>query len=282
MIPLLYGLIAMLGWGIADFLARKAIDEIGDINSLFWTQMIGAVLLGVYFLVVPSEFSFPITSFNVGLLAITSFLWAFAYLAFYKAISVGKLAVVSPIGSAWGALGAIIGFFVFGEVLSLFGYLGVSLVVLGVILASTKLSELRGRIKLDSGVVYALIAFGMWGVLFSLLKLVYAGGEVTIPFLLKAITVFLLLIIFFIRKIPIRWSRRASLYVFGVGLLDTIAFVSMTTGLQKGFVSIVGPVASTFPAVTVCLAYIFLKERLELNQWVGILSIIAGIVMLSL
>lgn len=48
LIAILTGLVAMLGWGFADFFAKKTIDEIGDLATLFWSQLIGAIPLLIF------------------------------------------------------------------------------------------------------------------------------------------------------------------------------------------------------------------------------------------
>ncbi|MFN2571957.1 MAG: hydantoinase B/oxoprolinase family protein, partial [Gemmatimonadales bacterium] len=37
------GLLGMLGWGCADFFAKKTIDKIGDLPTLFWGQLLGLI-----------------------------------------------------------------------------------------------------------------------------------------------------------------------------------------------------------------------------------------------
>lgn len=53
-------------------------------------------------------------------------------------------------------------------------------------------------------------------------------------------------------------------------------------GVTTAFVSIVSPIAATFPAVTIVLAYIFLKERVVNSQKVGIVAVLAGLILISL
>ena len=55
-----------------------------------------------------------------------------------------------------------------------------------------------------------------------------------------------------------------------VGLLDTTAYVANNAGLHAGPVSVVTVIASLYGAVTVLLSWIFLRERLERSQWLGI------------
>jgi drug/metabolite transporter (DMT)-like permease len=67
-----------------------------------------------------------------------------------------------------------------------------------------------------------------------------------------------------------------------VGLMDTAAFVANNAGLHIGPVSVVSVLASLYGAVTVLLAWIFLRERLERSQWLGIVLIFIGIVCVSI
>jgi drug/metabolite transporter (DMT)-like permease len=67
-----------------------------------------------------------------------------------------------------------------------------------------------------------------------------------------------------------------------VGFMDTAAFVANNAGLHIGPVSVVSVLASLYGAVTVLLAWIFLRERLERSQWLGIVLIFVGIVCVSI
>ena len=66
-----------------------------------------------------------------------------------------------------------------------------------------------------------------------------------------------------------------------LGLIDVSAFFVWYLGLRVGLVSIVTPIATSSPAVTVVLAHLFLKERVRSHQRIGIIAIISGIVFLS-
>jgi uncharacterized membrane protein len=65
-------------------------------------------------------------------------------------------------------------------------------------------------------------------------------------------------------------------------LLDFSGFLTFNLSLTTEFVSIVGPIAATYPAVTVMLAYVFLKERVANNQKIGIAAILTGLALISL
>jgi len=43
-VAILGGLGAMLGWGFADFFAKKTVDRIGDLASLVWAHLFGTAI----------------------------------------------------------------------------------------------------------------------------------------------------------------------------------------------------------------------------------------------
>jgi drug/metabolite transporter (DMT)-like permease len=66
-----------------------------------------------------------------------------------------------------------------------------------------------------------------------------------------------------------------------MGALDTCAFVMSNYGMQIEQVAVVSVLASLYGAVTVALAAIFLREHISRWQWFGIISIFAGIFLIS-
>jgi len=79
-------------------------------------------------------------------------------------------------------------------------------------------------------------------------------------------------------KVP---DRGANPFVLGMGLLDTSAYVLNNYGMQMEQVSVVSVLASLYGAVTVGLAATILGENISRTQWLGIVSIFVGIVLIS-
>jgi drug/metabolite transporter (DMT)-like permease len=78
-----------------------------------------------------------------------------------------------------------------------------------------------------------------------------------------------------------RVSPAFWLFVVPVGLLDTAANVAYNLGITVAPTSIVVVLASLFSAVTVLLAWIFLRERLARWQWLGVAAILIGILLVN-
>jgi len=65
------------------------------------------------------------------------------------------------------------------------------------------------------------------------------------------------------------------------GLVFFMAFIFLYRALQNGMVSVVAPIAYTYPAVTAVLAVVFLGAVLRLQMALALATIIVGVILLS-
>jgi drug/metabolite transporter (DMT)-like permease len=89
------------------------------------------------------------------------------------------------------------------------------------------------------------------------------------------------------RRVPLWFAPRLPprafwLFVVPTALLDTSANIAYNLGITQALVSVVVVLSSLFSAVTVLLAWIFLRERLRGWQWLGVAAIFAGIALVSI
>ena len=165
-----FAVTAMLSWGVADFLAKKAIDKIGYKTSIVINQLVAlipAVVFAVLF--------FKIPSLTVELAAITVFAGitgVLGYIFMYRGFQRGNLSVVAPITASWSVVTALLAFFLFRETLTPIQIVGIIAVFIGVFFASTNFTELRTSFKQRkiAGVSDAVIAMIAWGISYALLK----------------------------------------------------------------------------------------------------------------
>jgi drug/metabolite transporter (DMT)-like permease len=301
---ILLGLSAALLWGISDFVARAATQRLGSYRTLFFMQSFGILGVGIYL------FS---TGTLVHLLRTTSWQpWAWALLvallnilsslALYRAFEIGILAIVSPIAASSAALTVFLAF-LSGETVSQARAIGISAAIVGVVLAATHLGFQQKRSSMlvkeedvlhrelappknrtTRGVGWALLAALGYGLTFWLLGFFVAPqlGGVTPVWLIRLLTPCVLSLCAFPMHQSLRPPRgRIWWLLLTIGVLDTSAFLCTSIGLTTDQVSVVSVLASLFSAITVLLAWIFLREKLQWNQWLGILIIFLGILMVK-
>jgi drug/metabolite transporter (DMT)-like permease len=287
MIGILLGLAGAAFWGTADFLARGSTRIIGTYRTLFFMQMVGLLGLTIYLgvsgiltgITLSAEPGVWAAAVGVGLLNVIS------SLSLYRALEVGVLAIVSPIAAGYSAVTVVLSL-VSGEALTLQHLLGIALTITGGILAATEFQT--GSLPVTGfkrGVGWALLAACSYGVLFWLMGLQVTptlGGIVPV-WIIRVVTPLTLLVC----ALPLRQSlrpptRRTWLTILIIGVMDTMGYVAVGTGLTSGQVSIVTVLSALFGVVTVLLAWLFLREPLQRSQWVGVCLLFVGIALVSL
>jgi drug/metabolite transporter (DMT)-like permease len=230
-----------------------------------------------------------------------------ASLALYHSFEHGTLSIVGPVSSSYPALTVALSL-LSGERIHSVRAAGLAATLLGVILAATSFAQAKSstaetdaqqaspnharpnraansRAHLSTGVGWAICAALGFGVLFWFL------GFHVVPAVGSAVSVWVMrltaLVALSLAAAPARQTLklpRGKVWwlLLAVGILDTAAFVANNAGLSTGQVSVVSVLASLYGAITVLLAWIFLRERLERSQWLGIVLIFIGIVLVSL
>jgi drug/metabolite transporter (DMT)-like permease len=273
------GALASLCWGIADFIARGAVRKVGDAYTLFAVLAVGGLGIAAY--VLPGGVQAP-SGAEAGLLVVTALLALGGYLALYRAFQVGMLSVVSPIAASNAVIPVVLALVVLGERPLPWQYGGIVLVLLGVVLLS-----FRGALPLPSdtqrlGVAPALVCMALFGLSLFCMKLAVdrlAPG--TVALCVRVIGIAVLGAWLGLRgglKIPPVGARGA---LATAGLLDAAAFVCFCEALRHTLLSLVAPISSTIPVVTVALAWALLKERLARPQKLGLALALGGLVLVA-
>jgi drug/metabolite transporter (DMT)-like permease len=289
---ILLGLLAALGWGTADFIARGSTRQIGTIRTLFYMQFVGAFVLGAY-LLVSGELRRIVAGVPVEmwlLALVTALLGIASSFMLYRSFEIGVISIVSPIAASYAAITVVLALFS-GETLTIVRAVGVIASLVGVVLASISRqssyedeAQVR-RFTVPPGVLPAVAAAIGYGVSFWLVGfyIIPVFGGIVPVFVSRWTTIGALLIAAAFVRLNLRPpGTRAWLPLVSVGVLDTMGMTSSTFGVLTEQVSIVTVLSSLFSAVTVLLAWIFLREQLAWTQWLGIAIIFGGIALVSL
>ena len=77
-------------------------------------------------------------------------------------------------------------------------------------------------------------------------------------------------------------SARALVWSLMAGALDTSGNLLFVAATRAGRLDVAAVLASLYPASTIVLAWVVLKERLRAQQWVGMAVALAAVVMITL
>ena len=317
---ILFGLAAAFCWGTADYCARGASRRGGTFRTLVYIQIVAVLALLAVGLPTGLLRLTHLATNVVLLTSGIQLVILLGAALLYRAFAIGTLALVSPIAASYAALTALFSL-LSGEHPAPPQLVGIGLTLCGVVLASTVSSQpkapplskqlvhssapahRRGEgvgaaASLAPGLVEALGALLLFGVGYWALRYVVGPlGGYTTAFIGKAADlvvlglVGLMVPVLLARSAPDRsagfrlTARPAPRFLFWVvpnALLDTAANVAYNLGIAGSLTSIVSVISSLFAAVTVLLAWIFLRERLTRWQWIGVVIIFAGVALVSM
>jgi drug/metabolite transporter (DMT)-like permease len=290
---ILLGLMTALCWGSADLLARFSARGIGTWRTMLYMQFTGLVVmtaamrwLGGWGHLADGSGLRP---WMWGIIA--GVLNAVSTLALYRSFEIGKMSIVAPISSAYPALTMVLSAAT-GERLTVQRVLGILTIIAGVLVvahgeeapADESIEEQAMRAEKRAGIGWAILSGIGFGVMFWLL------GIRVVPLLGSAPSVWLIRLtslvltagaMLFAGRPMVLPGAGANRWILGVGILDTSAYVLNNFGMQREQVSVVSVLASLYGAVTVGLAATILGEKVSRWQWMGIVAIFVGIVLIS-
>jgi drug/metabolite transporter (DMT)-like permease len=280
----IFGLGAALGWGLADFFGAMAGRRIGSLATVIAGQVLSA--LAMTLIVLATGTSLATLSGDLGLLALNGVVAAFAYATHYRALELGPVAVVSPIGAGYAVVGVGLAIVVLDERPSALSLAGAAIAVVGVALVSTDLKKLREgihhRVPGLWWSVVAAIGFGVAGFLLGWISQ-RAGW---IPGLwgsrVAQVVCYLPLIVLFRDQLR-RIRPGTGLWIaLLAGAADLLGVVMFSAGAERGYISIVLAASAVFPLIAVVLSVLVFGERLVANQVLGVGLVVGGLLLLGL
>jgi len=292
---ILLGLLTALAWGSSDFVARFAARRIGALRTTLYMQLTGLALLTIF---LPRIGGWGHLVDGTGWKpwawgTLAGVVNGIATLSLYRSFETGKMAVVAPLSASYPALTVALSI-ITGEHLTMMRIAGIVFILIGVVLVAggetppDENSSVNSTVAVEknhSGMFWAFISALGFGVLFWLLgtRIVPAVGFAATVWMIRLTSSLLTTAVILVLRQPLALPRGGPVptWLLGMGLLDTGAFVLNNRGMELEQVSVVSVLASLYGAFTVALAAIFLREKLSRGQWLGIVSIFAGIVLIS-
>jgi drug/metabolite transporter (DMT)-like permease len=254
-----------LCWGAGDFLGGLAARRLAVLTVLFVSQAIG--LAGIALWVAIAGDALP----GVGELlpaAAAGVAGVFGLGALYRGLAIGAMGIVAPISAASPIVPLAVDA-VRGTTPSALQWLGIALVLAGIVTLSREPGPSAGSSRVAAGAGLALLAalgFGLFVVG------VDAGADESAPWAVvaaRSASVALVLLAAAVTSTSLRPPSRLLPVLVGVAVFDTGANVLVAFATTQGAAGIVAVLSALYPVVTVVLARIVLGERLSRRRRAG-------------
>jgi len=267
-------LAAAISWGAADFsggIATKAANVFSVVVVAHATGLAFMLLLAL----LVGE---PIPAW-------TSLLWGIVaglaggigLAALYKALAVGKMGINAPLSSVITAVVPLLFSFSTEGLPHAMQMIGFVLALVSIWLIATQ----RGTGDGSQGMGLAVVAGIGFGGFLLFIKL--AGSEAVFWPLVSArsASFLLMLAITVIRGGDWKHSRGSVSYMLLAGILDSGANALYVAAAQRGRLDVAAVLSSLYPASTVILARLVLKERLSRLQRVGMAAALIAVSLIA-
>lgn len=270
-----YGLCSAIAWGAGDFSGGLATRRINVLLVVLWSQLIGAVVLVTLALVFGETVPAMATLMHGAMAGLVG---AIGLAALYRGLAIGRMGIVAPISALTAAM-IPVGFGVFLEGMpSTIQLAGFALAVAAIGMISYSRGE--GGIELQEW-AHALAAGAGFGLFFVFIDRA-SGQAVLWPLVAaRATSIPCMLTLVMLRKEMASPSKSHLLLLITVGLFDAAGNTFFALASRIGRLDISAVLASLYPASTVLLAWMILRERLLPRQWAGVAMAAAALVMIS-
>jgi len=198
--------------------------------------------------------------------------------AYYRGMAVGAMSVVAPIAGVSAAIPVTVGLAT-GDRPSTFQIAGIVLALVGVGLASREHQE--GERRVAAGVGLALVAALGFGGYFVPM---HAAGQADFwwaSLIFRSTSFTVIAVAALAVRSSLRLSRGDAVFVAAVGIGDMLGNLLFAASSRHGLVSVTSVLASLYPIVTVALARVVLRERVDRWQEAGVVGTLAGVVLIS-
>ena len=211
----------------------------------------------------------------------------FAFIYLYRAFHKGVVSVVAPVAYTYPVVTTAFSVLFLGVVLAPVRTASIGCVIAGVLLLSTRFSELRryrkgsGLPNLTAGVASAVVSSVFFGIVYVGIGYATPSAGYVLPVVfLRAVGTVVGIVAAPVLKESIRPTRASfSKVIIAMGCLEAAGFLAFNYGLSLGSDSlpVVAAISGMGGAVAALYALTFLKERLERNQALGLGLALLGV-----
>jgi len=277
LIALSLSLAACLGWGVADFLGGLKSRQLAVFSVLMIPSIFG---LGAVLAIVLVRGAGPPDNPALLLAVVGGIAGVAAMFCLYRGLSIGSMAIVAPISAAGVILPVIVGLAA-GDSPTFLQKLGMAAAIAGAVLASREKNADGNGNRLAAGVGLAIGSAIAAGIFFVVMDRASEADPYWAAFLMRLSYFIFLVIIFLLKKPPIRIKKAHLPAIIVLGIFDSLAGFAYALATTHGMLGLVAVVGGLYPAVTVLLSILILHEKPQAIQFIGVLLAVGGVTLIS-
>lgn len=280
----IFAFLALVSWGIGDFLIQRSTRIFGDVRSLFFIDTIGAILL-LPFVYPEISATFRNTDQLLVLMG-TSALFFVVSLTTFEALRRGKISVIEPVFVFELFITTLLAIVFIREIPNVNQMILLGTVLIGVVLVSIRSFHDIHHFRVERGVWLAVLAtIGMAGMNF----LFGVVGRYTSPLMVNWFTgVFNMIATGTIISMMGGWKEMASnfrqhpLLVSAVSVFDNAGWLFFTYSASLILIPLATGISESYIALSALLGIFINRERLSTHQKIGLAITIISAVALGL
>jgi drug/metabolite transporter (DMT)-like permease len=288
MLTVVVGLTSALIFGAADFLGGLASKRMSAVLTTAIAALTGLVLLVVALPVAGGEWSTD----AVLLGAASGIAGATAIGLLYACLAIGPMSILAPLTGVVSAIVPLTVGLVQGEQFAPIGYLALGLALVAVILVG--FVPEKGAVRPSLRGVLMAIGSGIAIGVFLIIIAQTPDDSGIVPIVANRATNATIMFTLTGVLAAVGWMRghrsgqknagwRAGLpFAIACGVIDAIANLGLLLGVRIGELSVMAVLTALYPAGTIILAAIVLRERIAVVQYAGLALAVVAAAMLAL
>jgi drug/metabolite transporter (DMT)-like permease len=282
-VGIVFALLVSLSQAFGYVALKKSYKELPPSVAFLFDSIFGLLILIPFSLIVGFNFSNLPTVF---IYALISAMLSEAYV--FYALSKGELSITATIFSSYPLYTILFSFFINHDKPSFVHWIFIILTILGTVIVSLPHTFNKAEFKKKTIILWGVSAAITVGLADSISKNVIDRTSVeSFMFALAIVQVPVALVYLRLEKQKfsqfITTIRNYDKYKFAIlgSFLNIVAVFFLWLAFSGSNLSIVSPLTAIYPGITILLAYVFLKERIKLKDFIGLIIIVTGVIGIS-
>lgn len=275
---IIYALLASIFSGLTSVFAKTGIKNADSLLATFLRTIV--ISLFLFLIVIWKENLndiFLLDTKTILFLILSGISNTLLWICYFKALDLGTVSKVTPVDKTSIVLTLILSSLFLNEKITTIKIISIVLILTGTFLTIKKKSK---DSKDNKWIIYAILTAVFTSTTTVLSKIGIESANTTLITFLRTIVVLIILTIITLFKKKYKFikdiEKRSWSFIILSGLSTSLSWLFYFKALALGEASIVFPIEKLSLVVSILISIIFLKEKVDKKQIIGIIIIVIG------